>query len=138
MVLEHAGVAAAPLDRVVVGGPMRGRAVPSLAAGVSKDDYSLLVVPHAAFPPVTDKACINCGECTLVCPSRIMPGLVARYVEFEMYDKAGEFRIDTCMDCGLCGYVCTARRPVLQLLRLGKEVLKIQSSTLASCRLQGG
>jgi|WetSurMetagenome_2_1015567.scaffolds.fasta_scaffold03080_3 Na+-translocating ferredoxin:NAD+ oxidoreductase subunit C len=137
-VLEHAGVTAAPLDRVVVGGPMRGRAVPSLEAGVSKDDYSLLVVPHGAFPMVTDRACINCGECTLVCPSRIMPGFVARYVEFKMYGKAGEFRIDTCMDCGLCGYVCTVRRPMLQLIRLGKEVLEIKSSTLASCRLQGG
>ena len=135
--LGHAGVVAAPGDRVVVGGPMRGRAVPSLAVGVSKDDYALMVVPYGAFPPVTDKACINCGECTLVCPSRIMPGFVARYVEFEMYDKAREFRIDTCMDCGLCGYVCTARRPVLQLIRLGKEVLEIRNSALASCRLQG-
>lgn len=136
-VMGHAGVAAAPGDRVVVGGPMRGRAVPSLAVGVSKDDYALMVVPCGAFPPVTDKACINCGECTLVCPSRIMPGFVARYVEFEIYDKAREFRIDTCMDCGLCGYVCTARRPVLQLIRLGKEVLEIRTSALASCRLQG-
>ncbi len=136
-VLAHAGVAAAPLDRVVAGGPMRGRAVPSLEVGVSKDDYALLVVPHGAFPPVTDRACINCGECTLVCPSRIMPGFVARYVEFEMYDKAREFRIDTCMDCGLCGYVCTARRPMLQLIRLGKEVLEIRTSALESCRLQG-
>jgi len=137
VVLEHAGVTAAPLDRVVIGGPMRGRAVPSLDIGVSKDDYALLVVPHGAFPPVADKACINCGECTLICPARIMPGFVARYVEFEMYEKAREFNIDSCMDCGLCGYVCTARRPLLQLIRLGKEVLEIRASALSSCRLQG-
>ncbi len=136
-VLEKAGVAAAPGDRVVVGGPMRGKAVRALETGVSKDDFSLTVIPQGAFPPVTDKACINCGECTLVCPSRIMPGFVTRYVEFGMFDKAGEFHIEACMECGLCGYVCTARRPMVQLIRLGKEALNLRTSALTPCRLQG-
>ena len=136
-VLALAGVAVAPGDRVVVGGPLRGRAVASLESGVSKDDYALLAVPQAAFPPVTDQACINCGECVLVCPSRIMPGFVTRYVEFKMYDKAKEFHLEACMECGLCGYVCTARRPLMQFIRLGKKTLEIQASALTSCRLQG-
>lgn len=136
-VLERAGVSPAAGDRVVLGGPMRGVAAASLESGASKDDYSIMVIPEAAFPPVTDKACINCGECVLRCPSRIMPGFVARFVEFKMYDKAREFHIEACMECGLCGYVCTARRPMLQLIRLGKKTLDIQASALTSCRLQG-
>jgi len=136
-VLAQAGITAAPCDRVVVGGPMRGRAVASTDQGVSKDDYALTVVPDAAFPPVTDLPCINCGECVLVCPSRIMPGFVTRYVEFKLYDKAKEFHLESCMECGLCGYVCTARRPLLQFIRLGKKNLDLQASALTSCRLQG-
>jgi len=136
-VLAQVGLSAAPGDRVVLGGPMRGRAVSSLDTGISKDDYAVTVIPADAFPPVTDHVCINCGECTLVCPARIMPGFVTRYVEFKMYDKAAEFFIESCMECGLCGYVCTARRPMLQLLRLGKKTLEIQASALKSCRLQG-
>ncbi len=136
-VLAQAGVAASPCDRVVVGGPMRGKAVASTDQGVSKDDYALTVVPEAAFPPVTDLPCINCGECVLVCPSRIMPGFVTRYVEFKMYDKAKEFHLESCMECGMCGYVCTARRPLLQYIRLGKKNLDLQASALTSCRLQG-
>jgi electron transport complex protein RnfC len=136
-VLAQAGVAPAPCDRVVVGGPLRGRAVASADAGVSKDDYALLAVPLAAYPPVTDLPCINCGECVLVCPSRIMPGFVTRFVEFKLYDKAQEFHLEACMECGLCGYVCTARRPLMQFIRLGKKTLEIQASALTSCRLQG-
>lgn len=136
-VLAQAGVAASPCDRVVAGGPMRGKAVASTDLGVSKDDYALTVVPDAAFPPVTDLPCINCGECVLVCPSRIMPGFVTRYVEFKMYDKAKEFHLESCMECGMCGYVCTARRPLLQFIRLGKKNLDLQASALTSCRLQG-
>lgn len=136
-VLAQAGVAANPCDRVVAGGPMRGKAVASPDQGVSKDDYVLTVVPDAAFPPVTDLPCINCGECVLVCPSRIMPGFVTRYVEFKLYDKAKEFHLESCMECGMCGYVCTARRPLLQFIRLGKKNLDLQASALTSCRLQG-
>ncbi|MEW5773409.1 MAG: 4Fe-4S dicluster domain-containing protein [Thermodesulfobacteriota bacterium] len=136
-VLAKAGVTPAPGDRVVVGGPLRGKTVASVDAGVSKDDYALLTVPLAAYPPVTDLPCINCGECALVCPSRIMPGFVTRYVEFKIYDKAKEFHLEACMECGLCGYVCTARRPLMQFIRLGKKTLDIQASALTSCRLQG-
>ena len=137
VVLAQTGLTAEPADRVVLGGPMRGRAASTLEIGVSKDDYALTVVPQHAFPPVTDQPCINCGECALVCPARLMPGFVTRYVEFKMYDKAAEFFIDSCMECGLCGYVCTARRPMLQLIRLGKKTLEIQASALKSSRLQG-
>lgn len=135
--LSQAGLSATPGDRVVLGGPMRGRAAATLDVGVSKDDYAVTVVPRDAFPPVTDLPCINCGECALVCPARIMPGFVTRFVEFKLFDKAAEFFIDSCMECGLCGYVCTARRPMLQLIRLGKQTLEIQASALKSCRLQG-
>jgi electron transport complex protein RnfC len=136
-VLELAGIAPAPGDRVVAGGPLRGQAVAALDRGVAKGDYALTVVPEAAFPPVTDKACINCGECALVCPSRILPGFVSRFVEFKMFDKAKDYHIEACMECGLCGYVCTARRPLLQFIRLGKQTLELQASALTACRLQG-
>lgn len=136
-VLNKAGLAVSRGDRVVVGGPMRGETVHGLEDGASKDDFSVTVVPQAAFRPLTDKACINCGECTLVCPARIMPGFVARYIEFGMFKKAKEFHIDACMECGLCGFVCTARRPMVQLIRLGKKALGIPTSPFAPCRLQG-
>ena len=32
--------------------------------------------------------------------------------------------IDCCMGCGLCGYVCPARRPVLQYIRLAQAKLQ--------------
>ena len=31
--------------------------------------------------------------------------------------------MEQCLECGLCGYVCIARRPVLQYIRLAKHKL---------------
>ena len=40
-------------------------------------------------------------------------------------EAAGSFAItDHCIGCGLCATVCTARRPLVQLLELAREELR--------------
>ena len=34
------------------------------------------------------------------------------------------------MECGLCGYYCIARRPMLQYMREAKEYLALEENTL--------
>ena len=38
--------------------------------------------------------------------------------------KTAELDIDQCFECGLCAAVCTARRPLLQYIRLAKAGLE--------------
>ncbi|MFV0422723.1 NADH:quinone oxidoreductase subunit RnfC [Oleidesulfovibrio sp.] len=135
--LEHAGVAVGDNDRVVLGGPMRGKSVSRLDCGIGKQDTALFVVPDSAFPPVADAACINCGECILRCPARIRPNMLGRYSEFRMYDKCKDEYIDSCVECGLCAYWCVARRPVLQLIQLAKHQIVLQEQQVTACSLQG-
>lgn len=111
-------------DKAVLGGPFRGEAVYSLDEGVKKGDYGLFVIPADEFPPIEDATCINCGECVLNCPGRIQPNLISRYAEFEMFEKAEKCGLHSCLECGLCSFNCTARRPLLQYIRLAKEQLK--------------
>lgn len=134
--LTAAGVTPGEGDAVIVGGPMRGKAVYDLEGGVGKGDHGLFHIPAGAFPPVSDQACVNCGECVLSCPSRIYPNMITRYVEFKMYDKAREYDIEACMECGLCAYHCTGRRPLLQYIRLGKTVLAAMDRDVAACGVQ--
>ncbi|MBG0777673.1 MAG: NADH:quinone oxidoreductase subunit RnfC [Desulfovibrionaceae bacterium] len=122
-VLAQAGLAPADGDTVAVGGVLRGEAIADLSRGVAKGDLALAVIPAGAFPPITDGACVNCGECVLHCPSRIMPNLLGRYAEFKMWDMCAKFDIGSCIDCGLCGYYCPSRRPMLQYLRMARLAL---------------
>jgi len=124
--LKAAGLKAEDGDRVVLGGPMRGRALYSLAQGVASCDYGIFVIGRKDFPPVSDAPCLNCGECAMICPARILPGMLSRFAEFKLFEKAGDYHLDACIDCGLCGLVCPGRRPVLQYIRLAKKELADQ------------
>jgi electron transport complex protein RnfC len=122
-VLEAADIEPAAGDRVILGGVFTGQAAYTLEAGVDRDTLGLSVVADGAYPPVEDNPCLHCGECVRRCPSRIRPGLLSRFAEFDLLDRAREWGIEACMECGLCGYHCPGRRPVLQYIRKGKLAL---------------
>jgi Na+-translocating ferredoxin:NAD+ oxidoreductase subunit C len=121
--LDHAGIKVNLGDRVVMGGPWGGRAAYSLGQGLDKEALGIAVIPRGAFPPVTDSPCLNCGECVFQCPARIMPNLISRCAEFKVFDKVREYGLDACFECGLCGFYCVGRRPLLQYIRLAREEL---------------
>lgn len=127
-ILDTAGLNAAEGDRVVMGGPLHGCAAESLDQGLDKTTCALALIPKGSYPPVTDAPCISCGECVLNCPARIRPDLISRCAEFKFFQRAREYSLEACMECGLCGYVCPTRRPVLQYIRLAKHELELLDS----------
>ena len=134
--LEAAGVSPEADRKIALGGPMRGQAIYDLAVGIPKTCHAVTLVPAGLFPEVLPNACINCGECVLVCPARINPGMLSRYAEFQMYDTARTQRVGACLECGMCTFVCPALRPVMQYLLLAKEQLAAQDEFVSTCRLQ--
>ncbi|MBN1411588.1 MAG: 4Fe-4S dicluster domain-containing protein [Spirochaetales bacterium] len=71
-----------------------------------------------------ERACISCGFCADVCPSRLLPQLLHRYAERNIInEKLVQYRIEDCVDCNLCTYVCTSKIPVAALIKKGKEKL---------------
>lgn len=125
-VLEQAGLKVEEGAVVRLGGPMRGLAAFSLDQGMPKGVRALGVVPAAvaSAAPVEHVPCINCGECVLRCPARLMPNLITRYAEYDRFEIARAHGLDLCFECGLCAYYCTARRPLLHLIRFAREQLR--------------
>jgi Na(+)-translocating NADH:ubiquinone oxidoreductase A subunit len=71
------------------------------------------------------RACISCGFCEEVCPARILPNILHRYVQKNVIDETlVRFQIFRCIDCNLCSYVCTSKIPLARLLAEGKERLR--------------
>lgn len=120
---EQTGIVPAEGDRVVAGGPLCGEALYDLESGLNKDATGLTLVPAGTYPPMRDAACIHCGECLRHCPARIQPGPISQAAEFRLFDRARAWGVEACMECGLCGYWCPGRRPLLQYIRLAKREL---------------
>jgi Na(+)-translocating NADH:ubiquinone oxidoreductase A subunit len=75
------------------------------------------------------RACISCNACEEVCPARIMPHLIHKYLYQGALDLAERARVDLCVECGLCSFVCPSKIELrqqfvdakLQLRREAKE-----------------
>ena len=42
----------------------------------------------------------------------------------EDAERARALGVEACMECGVCSYVCPAKRPLVQAMRLAKRQLK--------------
>jgi len=69
-----------------------------------------------------DRACINCGYCTRVCPVDILPQFTFKAVAADEIEEALALGLLDCVECGLCSFVCPAKIEISDLLKTAKEV----------------
>ncbi len=118
-VLEHCGVDLTKTKKLIIGGPMMGLAQPELDAPVIKSTSGLLTSMEI-HPGVKSYNCISCGKCATACPINLVPSLLARYVEKDLYEDALDWNALDCMECGSCAYVCPSKINLVHFIKLGK------------------
>ncbi len=110
--------------KLLMGGPMMGLALPDDGAPVLKQNNGILAFDGADAKLPEPSACIRCGRCVAGCPMNLEPLLLEQLA--EQRDAAGLARsgVAACMECGTCAYRCPAHRPLMQAIRLGKNLVK--------------
>lgn len=124
-ILDHVGLSASIGDKVVLDGLIQGKCALNLEQGIHGTAFSLHVVKSGTYEPVTDSPCIGCGDCVRHCPARLLPNMISRCSEFKLFERAEQYYVHACIECGLCGYYCRASRPLLQYIRLAKYELAL-------------
>ena len=129
-VAEFAGGFREPPKKIIMGGPMMGIAVPSLDEVVIKNTNALLFLAEkdAVLPEPT--ACIKCGRCIAHCPLRLMPADIETAYQMNKPEDLKTLKVNLCMECGCCSYICPARRPLVQTNKLAKAVLNAYNAKL--------
>jgi electron transport complex protein RnfC len=108
-------------DRIIMGGPMMGVAMPNDAVPVVKAANCVLAGSAALFPPPPpEMPCIRCGECAKVCPSDLQPFEMYWFSRAKLFGKAQEYHLFDCIECGCCAYVCPSRIPLVDYYRFAK------------------
>ena len=111
--------------KVVAGGPMMGFALSSLDVPVTKGTSGVLVLPEEGVVHAEDYGpCIRCGRCIDICAMGLMPSMLSVLSEKGMYEEAKEYNLFDCFECGSCAFVCPSKRPIVQLVRLAKSMVK--------------
>lgn len=125
--------------RVVVGGPMKGIAQYNDLTPLTKSSHGIFLVSKDELPLEVNMTCFNCGQCTRACPSNLQVHLIGRYAEYGMFRDTKQFHPEACNECGLCGYVCPAHRPLVQLIQMCNQyggVIDDQYHPQAECRVK--
>ena len=123
-VIEFCGGYKSAPKKILMGGPMMGRAIFSDAMPIVKNNNAILAFSkeQAWVPPET--ACINCGRCHQACPFNLLPTALADAYEARDAERLNQLQVMQCMECGSCSFVCPARRPLGFINKLGNGVVK--------------
>ncbi|MDE5675510.1 MAG: electron transport complex subunit RsxC [Muribaculaceae bacterium] len=123
-VLEFAGGIPENTGKIIAGGPMMGRAVSTLDTPATKGLSGLVVLPLSESFRKKEGPCIRCARCVSVCPMGLEPYLLMLQADAKRWDDMAANGIMNCLECGCCTYTCPSYRPLLDMIKLGKQELR--------------
>jgi electron transport complex protein RnfC len=126
LVAAAGGYRGTPL-RLVAGGNMTGRALPSDEVGLTKATNCVLVATRADLAgrhEAVEQPCIRCGDCAAVCPAGLLPQQLQRATRAEEPQALRDLGLFDCIDCGLCDYVCPSQIPLAHRFRIARDRLR--------------
>ena len=107
--------------KVIIGGPMMGKAIANLNIPVTKGMSGIVLLPVEEAVRLEEVTCIRCARCVEGCPMNLEPYLLMALSGKGFWERAEANHITDCMECGSCSFTCPSCRPVLDYIRSGKS-----------------
>ena len=108
--------------KLIMGGPMMGMAQYTTDVSVGKGTGCMLAFAGDEEQYVADPQCIRCGKCVGVCPIRLEPVFMYKYLMKGNWEAfRDQLHGMDCIECGACTYTCPARLPLTHAFRMGKQ-----------------
>ncbi len=106
--------------KIVIGGPMMGVAQYTEMVPIIKTSTAVILLSSHSVNVFKEDICIRCGECVRNCPVGLQPCLISLAVERRNWELATSYSPLDCIECGLCAYLCPARRNLVQSIKYAK------------------
>jgi electron transport complex protein RnfC len=111
-------------ERLIMGGPMMGVALPDDALPISAASNCVIAATAAELGgPAVEQPCIRCGLCVEACPAGLMPQDLLGAVRVGNTARLAELGISECIECGACDYACPSHIPLAATFQTGKRLL---------------
>lgn len=110
-------------NKLLAGGPMMGKALPSVDVPVFKGNNSITIISGDEARRKEAQPCIRCAKCVSACPMGLEPFLLVTLSSKKMWDRAEAEDIVSCIECGSCQFTCPSHRHLLDNIRNGKSTV---------------
>ena len=110
-------------NKVLAGGPMMGRALMNTEVPICKGTNAVTILSGKDAVRQEAQPCIRCAKCVSACPMGLEPYLLSKLSARQLYDRAEELDITSCISCGSCQFTCPSHRPLLDQIALGKAAV---------------
>jgi len=117
------GMLKSDIKKVTLGGPMMGVAIPDIGIPIVKITNAVLAFSEKDAVPPEPTACIKCGRCISKCPMNLVPPYIENAFELKKPEFLQKFKVNMCAECACCAYSCPAKRPLVQVMILAKNML---------------
>ena len=123
-VIDFCGGYKGEAKKIIMGGPMMGVSMENDAFPIIKNTNAILAFNAELAQKKTTSACIRCSRCIKACPYDLMPVNLERAYERRDVETLTNLRVNLCMECGCCEYVCPAGRKLVNVHKLSKQLLR--------------
>ena len=106
---------------VKAGGPMMGFPQTELNFPIMKGSNGIITVDADAAEA---QACIKCGRCVDVCPMELKPLYFYKYAGEQNWQGFKDENVMDCMECRCCEYICSAKLPLVSMIKMGKNAVR--------------
>ena len=120
VLIDAAGGLPENTGKIIIGGPMMGKAVINARTPVIKGCSGILLMKKEESVRRPMRDCIRCAKCVEACPMGLEPSLLMNVTERKIWEEAEKNDVTSCIECGSCSYICPANRPLFDYIRFGK------------------
>ena len=110
--------------KILSGGPMMGQALVSTDVPLLKSNNAVLAFSKRGAGQKASRDCIRCGRCHAACPMGLIPTQIVKYANKRDAQELARLGVSVCMECGSCAFSCPAGEPLVQHMRLAKEIMR--------------
>lgn len=108
---------------VIHGGPMMGKTMLSPNVTINPTSNSLTVLVERKVDAI---GCLRCAACVDHCPAGLMPVKIQDAEKAKNLDAIAALDTNSCIECGMCTYVCPSKIDVTENVRRAKLALKLR------------
>lgn len=134
--VQAGGGALLDTDGYIMGGPMMGFNLPSVAVPITKASNCVIAsAPNLFAPAPPAMPCIRCARCADVCPVSLQPQELYWFAKSSNLEKARDYNLFDCIECGCCTYACPSNIPLVQYYRFAKSEIIAQDRSKEAAHL---